>query len=60
MREKLEMYCITVCVNKGEYSFMHVIGYCYSPLNNKNTNYHCPVVFSRIGFPCKSLCQLCD
>jgi hypothetical protein len=32
---------------------------CNSPLNNKNTDYHCPVVFSRIGFPHKSLCQLC-
>jgi len=39
---------------------MPVIGYCNSPLNNKNTNYHCPVVFFGIGFPYKSLCQLCD
>jgi hypothetical protein len=36
------------------------VGYCNSPLNNKNIDYHCLVVFSRIGFPHKSLCQLCD
>jgi len=29
---------------------MHVIGYCNSPLNNKNTDYHFPVVVSHIGF----------
>jgi hypothetical protein len=29
---------------------MLVIGYCNSPLNNKNTDYHCPVVFSHIKF----------
>jgi hypothetical protein len=36
------------------------VGYCNSPLNNKNIDYHCPMVFSHIGFPHKSLCQLCD
>jgi hypothetical protein len=36
------------------------VGYCNSPLNNKNIDYHCPVVFSCIGFPHKSLSQLCD
>jgi hypothetical protein len=45
-------------VKRGEDGCMHVIGYCNSPLNNKNIDYHCPVVFSRIGFPHKSLCQL--
>jgi hypothetical protein len=36
------------------------VGYCNSPLNNKNIDYHFPMVFSHIGFPHKSLCQLCD
>jgi hypothetical protein len=39
---------------------MPVIGYCNSPLNNKNIDYHCPVVFSHTRSPCKSLCSLCD
>jgi hypothetical protein len=34
------------------------VGYCNSPLNNKNIRLSLPVVFSRIGFPHKSLCQL--
>jgi hypothetical protein len=54
------MKCSIVCVKRGEDGCMHVIDYCNSPLNNKNINYHCPIVFSRIGFPRKSLCQLCD
>jgi hypothetical protein len=29
---------------------MHVIGYCNSPLNNTNVDYHCPVVFFVLGF----------
>jgi hypothetical protein len=39
---------------------MPEIGYCNSPLNNKKTEYHCPWFFPCIGFPHKSLCQLCD
>jgi len=45
---------------RGEDGCMHVIGYCNSPLNNKNIDYHHPMFFYRIGFPCKSPCQLCD
>ena len=30
--------------------FYASIGYCNSPLNNKNTNYHYPMFFSVLGF----------
>jgi hypothetical protein len=39
-----------VCGKIGEGGSMHVIGYCNSSLNNKNTNYHCPIVFLVLGF----------
>jgi hypothetical protein len=29
---------------------MPEIGYCNSPLNNKNTEYHCPWFFPALGF----------
>jgi hypothetical protein len=48
-----------VCVERRGWLYS-CVGCCNSPLNNKNIGYHCPVVFSRIRFPHKSLFQLCD
>jgi hypothetical protein len=48
-----------VCVVMRGWLYACVV-YCNSPLNHKNIDYHFSVDFSRIGFPYKSLCQLCD
>jgi hypothetical protein len=48
-----------VCIERRGWLYA-CAGYCNSPMNNKNIDYHCPVVFSCIGFPHKSLYQLCD
>jgi hypothetical protein len=35
---------------RGEDGCMHVISYCNSPLNNKNTDYHCLWFLPILGF----------
>jgi hypothetical protein len=39
-----------VCGKKGDDGCIPLIGHCNSPLNNKNSDYHCPVVFPILGF----------
>jgi hypothetical protein len=39
-----------VCVKRQEDGCVHLVGYFNYPLNNKNINYHLPMVFPVLGF----------